>query len=475
MPGDEVAAPSQAYLKMAQRWDLPLTLWGGTPAMRDAGERYLPKLLSESQLKYERRRDRSFLFNGFKKTVQMLTGKVFSKEIALGDDVPDQIEEWTENVDLTGRNLDTFSRDVFEGGGRSGLAHILVDMQQNDTTATLAAEREAGIRPYMKFIPAEDLIGWRSVIAGGRPVLTMIRIRETTTEDEGEFSEAIKSRIRVIEPTRFRVFERMPNEEYELVEEGDMSLGEIPLATFYAQRLNFLEAEPPFEELAWLNAAHWQSASDQRNILHVARVPILFGTGIPEGDSLEIGADTMIEGPDGSTLTWVEHSGAAIEAGRQDLLDTEERMRIMGIEPLMPRTGNVTATAKAIDTTQANSQLQAMTIGLGNAIEQSFDFMAKWANIGDDGGSVKVNDDFGLSLRDAQDLRSLVELRLAGEISRETLWTEFKRRGVLMDEFDLEQEQERLDEEGSAAGLGMVGQNNEFPQSRLGPREEVIA
>ena len=37
-------------------------------------------------------------------------------------------------------------------------------------------------------------------------------------------------------------------------------------------------------DLAWLNLAHWQSASDQRHILHVARVPFLFGRGLSEGE-----------------------------------------------------------------------------------------------------------------------------------------------------------------------------------------------
>jgi len=35
-----------------------------------------------------------------------------------------------------------------------------------------------------------------------------------------------------------------------------------------------MQAKPPLLDLAWLNVEHWQSASDQSNILHVARVPI---------------------------------------------------------------------------------------------------------------------------------------------------------------------------------------------------------
>ncbi len=93
---DDVAIPSTAYEAMRARWALPVTLWGGTQAMRIAGERYLPKQLKESNPAYERRVNRSFLFNAFKKTLQALTGKVFSKEIVLQDDVPGQIVDWSE-------------------------------------------------------------------------------------------------------------------------------------------------------------------------------------------------------------------------------------------------------------------------------------------------------------------------------------------------------------------------------------------
>jgi hypothetical protein len=425
--------------------------------MRAAGELYLPKQLKESATAYDRRVKRSFLFNAFKKTLQALTGKVFSREIILQEDVPSQIVEWSENIDLAGRSLNLFSRDVFEGGGKTGLGHILVDMQRNEEGASLADEKARGMRPYMKFIAAESLLGWRSRIVNGEPTLTQIRIKDDIVEEDGEFGEVLKERIRVIEPTQFRVFE-LQDEEWVLIDAGPMTLGKIPLATYYAQRTDFLMAEPPFEELAWQNTAHWQSNSDQRQILHIARVPILFGAGLDEKKEYTIGSDYMIHGQLGAELQYVEHSGNAIASGRQDLIDIEERMRIMGVEPLMPKTGTQTATAKAIDSAAANSQLQAMTIGLGDAIEQAFAFMADWANL-EEGGSVKVNDDFGLSLQDQMDLDALIKARQAGDLSRETLWAEFKRRNVLMDDFDPEEEQDRLEEEGPA--LGTIGREPE--------------
>ena len=53
----------------------------------------------------------------------------------------------------------------------------------------------------------------------------------------------------------------------------------------------------------------------------MARVPILFGRNLKVGeDGIEIGPNRLILGEgDGADLKYVEHGGAAIEAGRQDL------------------------------------------------------------------------------------------------------------------------------------------------------------
>jgi len=125
-----------------------------------------------------------------------------------------------------------------------------------------------------------------------------------------------------------------------------------------------MTAEPALLDLANLNIAHWQSDSDQRNILHVARVPILFAAGLGDSEApikkLNIGATTFINGQIGSDLKYVEHSGKGIEAGRQDLQDLEQRMAQMGLNMLVKgagRSGSATATARVLDQSEADSPL----------------------------------------------------------------------------------------------------------------------
>jgi len=134
---------------------------------------------------------------------------------------------------------------------------------------------------------------------------------------------------------------------------------------------------------------------------------------------------------------------AAIGAGRDDLKDLEGQMAAMGLELILPKPGNATATGEAIDQAAMHAPLAIMAAALQDALEAAFGFMAEYDGLGDKaGGSLTVNTDFGVSMRDSADLQTLLAARNAGEITREKFLTELKRRGVLSDDTDIAAEVE---------------------------------
>ncbi|MCV5359812.1 DUF4055 domain-containing protein, partial [Escherichia coli] len=85
-----------------------------------------------------------------------------------------------------------------------------------------------------------------------------------------------------------------------------------------------------------LNIKHWQSQSEQDNILHVARVPLLVAYGLDRNEELTVGASTatIFEDRTKNGLEYVEHSGAAIESGETSLEKLENQMRHAGAKLL---------------------------------------------------------------------------------------------------------------------------------------------
>jgi hypothetical protein len=446
-----VATPSREYKEHSQHWILPRALMGGTVAMRDASTAhgFLPQEDGESDPNFAKRLARTTLFNGYRKTVRDMTGKVFAQPIALGDDVPEKIKGYCENIDLAGRNLNVFAYDVFQDGlAAAGVSYILAEMPPVVENATRADEIASGRRPYLVNIKAEDIIGWKSELIAGQETLTQLRIQECVYEPDPDspFEDVEIVQIRVLEPGRWEIWRKRANEnglpeEWFMYQEGVTSLSHIPLSVVYLKRSEFMCGEPPLEDLAYTNLAHWQSQSDQRNILHVARVPILFGAGFDDTTKVVVGAGTMARSSDpAAKLTYVEHSGAAIEAGRNDLKDLELQMQVLGLQLLMPQPKQ-TATGEIRDDVKENSQLAMMAKALEDALEQALSDMAEYDGMGKDaGGSLVVNTDFGIAAGATADLDTLINAARISKITNETLLKELKRRGVLSDDLVIEDE-----------------------------------
>jgi Domain of unknown function (DUF4055) len=494
----DVSTPTNECRKTAELLHLPRVLMGGTDAMRKSRERYLPREKAESADAYQIRLYRTVLFNAFAKTVEDMTGKVFNKPIILEENVPPQIVEWCENIDLAGRHINVFAKDVFKDGQIAGIGYILVDMPPKVTrldgqTPTLADEQAVELRPYLVFIPPDHVIGWKSQVINGAPTITQFRFRETVKEPIDEFNEKDVEQIRVLEPGRWRTFrlvdtkdEAGPAQGWEIYEEGTSSLNKVTIVPFYTNRTDFMLGKSPHENLAHLNVAHWQSDSDQRNILHVARCPILFYAGKADNDAVVIGANslTFSSNPD-AKLTYVEHDGNAIDSGDKDIQNIELRMQAHGLQLLIPKPGQ-TATGEIRDDAKENAPLAMMARGLGDALELCFALMAEFGGIelvageGKGAGEVQVNSDFGIQSGAALDLQWLVQAAIAGEISRETLWFELQRRGTLSDSFDPKVEEVRIQKQLDAApeldtgpGRGMFLNlpPKEVPSKEVPPKE----
>lgn len=377
----DVATPNDAYQAMEPEWQLVRDLLGGTRAMRKAGPRWLPREPPESLEAYRIRLNRSVLFNGVGRALETLVGKLMAQPVQLLDPVDKDINALVGDIDLAGRDLSGFAADILKAALVDGVTHVLVDYPSDtaggQSSASFADERRHAARPYLVHVPAADLIGWRLAPAdGGNSHLDRVRIRERVVEADGLWGERTIEQIRVLSPGAYALYRRPESattgaNEWQQVAGGETSYPGLPLFTLYANRCGFMLGRPSLMDLAWLNLAHWQSSSDQRHILHVARVPILFGRNLADnGSDIEIGPNRLIFGNgDGADLKFVEHSGAAIAAGRQDLLDLEDRMAVLGLDLLRGRPGRETATARALDAERADCALAAVVRRLETLLE----------------------------------------------------------------------------------------------------------
>lgn len=440
---------SSAVVSMARNWPLIDALMEGTPAMRAGGKQWLPKFTAEHQDDYSARLSIATLHPAFKHTVLVNSARPFSRPMTLGEETPKEVVEWAENIDLAGTSIAAFAMQILKCCLSKGLTGTLVDFPTTDGIKTRAEETAAGARPYCAHYDANSILGWR-VAKGDKGVqLSQLRLLEYVDEDDGEFGTKTVEQVRVLEVGKWRIFRKNEKEKtWDLYKEGVTSLKFIPFVFHYGDRKGYGIGLPPLGDLAHQNLEHYQSSSDQQTILHVARVPILFAKKFGD-NKIAIGASVCTKANDDkATLEYVEHTGAAIDSGRQSILDLEDRMRATGAELISQKTAFTTATQISDESEQTKSTLQQIVEMLQETIGQCLNYMAAWVGKPET-ATVELYKDYAISLGTDAQILGAVKSKV---ISRQTAFAELQRRDIIAREIPWE-----ADGEGVEADIGEFG------------------
>jgi len=451
------ATTSFNYDIMAPRWSKIDALLGGTETMRAAGVDYLPQHDNEANATYDERLAATTLFNATELTLNTWVGKPFSEPITILDDTTPELVNLFDDLDLQGNNIDVFARNWFKSGIAKAFSHVLIDfpkaMARADGKArTLDDDRKENLRPYWIQIEPERVLFMASEMVNGQEMLTQVRILDHVVELDG-FAEVITPKIRVLTPGQVDTYKKAKRKRggkdvWQLESTETYDLGFIPFVTFYADRQDLMLGKPPLDDLADLNITHWQSSSDQRATLTVARFPILaLSGGVDEKNKLTVGPRKWLYSPDPqSKFYYVEHKGMALKSGRDDMKDLEEQMARYGADYMKKRVSGETATGRVLDAAEATSPLQDATNRFQDSVNTALAMTAEWLAKEFTGG-VQIHNDFGPESDEMEGLKPLTEARKNRDISRKTYLSELKRRDVLPEDFDIDEELGNIEQE----------------------------
>lgn len=447
---NNVAKTCAEYDWMAEDWCLIDALLEGTKGMRKAGARFLPQRLMEHDNDWSARLAAATLYPAFSNTVQYMVGRIFADPLLLKDDVPQWIaDEVVPNFNMQDQNIHVFFAEVMDRAFSKGVSYVLVDAPPAPEVKTLADQKATGIRPYAVHITADRVIGWQC--SGGR--LSQVRVTfNEETYNPATFETSLVEQVRVFEPGICRVFEKRRNnqgeETWEEVPEKATrsSLDFIPLVPFYAGRCGFMKARSLLIELAYLNAKHWRAQSATDEITDVAQIPILVAYGIQDAKKIVIGSKTAIAMPTSGALKYTEHTGKAIEGGQAALNALKTEMQDAGARLLAQTAQTKTATESSEDSARENSQLARVVRDMEDSIESVLDIMAEYRGE-ESGGTIEAQADLDPEMAPISSLDFLLKMAAAGKLSSQTLFEETKRRGIINDEIEWEDEQQRIKEE----------------------------
>ena len=135
-------------------------------------------------------------------------------------------------------------------------------------------------------------------------------------------------------------------------------------------------------------------------------------------------------------------------------IDPKTGQTIFSDQPPPPSAKQVTKTATQAEdeAAQEMSPLQTMAERFEDFIDQVLQYFALWKGE-TEGGHVKVNGNFDVDFAPETTLPLLLNMATQGRLSDETLFNEYKRRGVVSDDIEWELEKQKIADQGPSLGM----------------------
>jgi hypothetical protein len=431
---------TRAVMDMVKGWEIMKAVTNGTEYLRDNSEAFLPLEPREDYTAYLSRVNRAVFSPYTQRLIRAATGLIMRKPITLIGD-----SYWTDvfakDVDGCGSDLDEYARRVLICSLTYGQSHILVDYPAPTGALSLAEERAQNRRPYWIEIDPTNIYGWRLDREVNYGSLIQVRIAEKAVVPSGEFGEQVFDQVRVIEPGKFSIYRKVSpkkdlinlqdttyagnfdgpenEKDYELVDSGVFSLGEVPLVSVYSGKTDTLTSKPPLLDIAYLNLAHFQRQADLIHSLHVASQPMLVLEGWDDQTKdTTISVNYAMATQPGNKVYYVEPASSAFEAQTNEIQELQLQMATLGISTLSQQKFVAeSADARRLDRVDTNSMLSMVSLELEQKLQKVFNLSANYLGI--EPPEVKISRDFDIERLIGQDITALTSLFDQKVIDRE--------------------------------------------------------
>jgi hypothetical protein len=325
------------------------------------------------------------------------------------------------------------------------------------------------------------------------------RFREDVVERVG-FDEVEKERVRIwnremtspgqYAPPTYEVWEKKKGEDdkdlwIQITPPTQITIGIIPIVPISTGRRKGQSwmMKPPMKDALDLQMSHYRQESGLEYVKTMAAFPILVGNGVtPPRDaagnveSMTVGPQTTLFAPPsplGGSPSWaiLEPNATSLRFLSDDVKNTAVELRELGLTSNM---GNITVITSAIAGQKGAAAIQSWALGLKNSLERVLAITAMWLRKPEMEIKVSVNTDFDLTWTDDDGMDHIMAMRASGDISREAMIHEAKRRSLIDKDYDADADLDKIlqdledlgTEEDECVGFSATGeQQNPFEES----------
>lgn len=371
----QVTRGNTVYTDYSAQWKYLLASYLGGKEYRLGN--YLTRYILETPQEYQSRLLSTPLDNHCASVISVYTSFLFrqqpQREFGSIEVMP-ELQQFMEDADFDGRNLDAFMKEVAIWMNVFGHTWIIV-AKPNIAAETRAEEMAAGIRPYLSLITPLMVLDWTySRDINGRLKLSYLRYLEEINDSVSTVKEWRPETVRTVQ-----VDIKNTLIKFDIVEPNQ--LGYIPAVCAYARRSTVRGIGiSAIADIADAQRFIYNNTSEVEQSIRLDSHPSLVKTPETQAGS---GAGSIIHMPDnldpGLRPFLLEYSGASVDAIYKSIDQTTQAIDRMANTGAVRATESRTMSGVAMETEfqLLNARLSEMADNLELAEEQMWQI---WAN-----------------------------------------------------------------------------------------------
>jgi hypothetical protein len=443
------------YDAALSEWQRARDVVGGEDLVKAAGDKYIPRLDSQTEEDFAAYVRRANFYNATGRTVEGYVGLMFRRapivwEFGPGAAHSEGVAAFLDDVDLLGTSMESYVRSLAWEVLTVGRGGTLVDWEET-------AEQRA----FVAFYAAEQIINWRTRRVEGRSVLTMVALREKVEDGGDEFCPRMVDQIRVLRLVTapagggaagqrscvvelWRAVGKDRKNWVKVSEAMPLRRGKpLPLIPFVFHGARHSRPDVgavPLGDLITINLDHYRLDADYKHGLHFTALPTAWVSGFERGSVPRIGSTSVwVSEQPGATAGYLEFVGAGLSTF-ENAMDRDERMLSMLGTRLLESERKVAETATAIELRQSGEKSVLGVIA--NVLSESMTQVLRWVIWWDSAEEFPedilrgkalyhIDTEFGQNRLQSQELQAIVQAWQAGAMSRDTMFELFRHGEIL--------------------------------------------
>lgn len=465
-----VETENPEYVYRSSQWREIRDCVEGNPAIKKAGEVYLPRMSGMSDKRYEAYKRRGLFVNYVEQTLMGTHGMIFRRRPRV--EYPKEIEGIINNVDRSGRNLFQFLSDSVQDMMQTCFGGYLVDVPSVGDNLTVYEAEKLGVRPYVTYYTAESIINWKFAVIQGTMVPKVIVLREYVEKDQDDmFSHELVAQYRVLCFDEEGFYHQLlvrplyADNKPDKKDATSYDVKEIPFM-YKGKKIRYIPfvfapsdnpEKPMLLDIADVNIGHYMMTADYRNGIHLTTLPTGYTTGhTPEVDDnknivpVTLGADQFIQLTESEAkVGLLNYAGEGLTHNETALNAAELQMVVLGSRIITPEKGiSETAESANIHRAGENAKLASFANNVSDRITRVFNIICDLEGLKDK-VSIQLCTDYETTGFDANTLNAMANIFSQGKMPLYVLYSMMMRGEFLNADMTYEDYVELLDLESS--------------------------